>query len=203
MSRIKKCAIYGGTFNPPHIGHVRAAEAFFNAVKPDELLIIPTFLPPHKDQSFECAPEHRVNMCTLAFSHIDGARVSDIEIKRGGKSYTYMTLQELSGEDRELYFLCGTDMLLTLDMWKHPEIIFDLAKICYVRRESDRTLDGIIEEKITIYKEKYKAEIVPIGSEVFEISSTEIRDTIRSGGDLSKILPSNVIGYISKEGLYQ
>ncbi len=203
MSDVKKCAVYGGTFNPPHIGHIRAAEAFFDAVKPNELLIIPTLLPPHKDARIDCTPEQRLKMCELAFSHISGASVSDIEIKRGGKSYTYMTLRELSLDNRELYFLCGTDMFLTLDTWRCPEIIFALAKICFIRREDDNDNNPLIVEKTKLYKEKYGAEIILIDSDTIELSSTDIRRAIRNDLPLNDMLSHGVAEYIKKEGLYK
>ncbi len=203
MSEKIKIAIYGGTFNPPHIGHIRAAESFMNAISADELLIVPTLIPPHKVEYSGCDPMHRLKMCQLAFSHISHAEVSDIEIRRGGKSYTYMTLQEISADERELYFLCGTDMLLTMDTWKCPEIIFALSKICYIQRECDSRISAKIHDKIDFYKRKYGAEIIKIDAEAFEISSTYIREAIKTGEDISCFLSAPVYEYIKKVRLYQ
>mgnify|MGYP003293390888 CR=1 FL=1 len=111
---MKRIGIYGGTFNPPHIGHIKAAESMSRIIQPDTFLIIPDFLPPHKSFDGMVSADDRLNMCKLAFSHVNNVHVSDIEIKRGGKSYTSCTLEELSADDRELYFLCGSDMFLTL-----------------------------------------------------------------------------------------
>ena len=91
----EKIAIYGGTFNPPHIAHVRACEAFYNAVKPDRLLVIPDFLPPHKEVTGNVTSEDRLAMTALAFESMPYAQVSDMEIRRGGRSYTAITLSEL------------------------------------------------------------------------------------------------------------
>ena len=85
MSVTNKVAIYGGTFNPPHIGHIKAAESMSRIIQPDTFLIIPDFLPPHKSFDGMVSADDRLNMCKLAFSHIDNVDVSDIEIKRGGK----------------------------------------------------------------------------------------------------------------------
>ena len=97
-------------------------------------MIIPDCLPPHKEYSGSVTEEQRLEMCKLAFGHIENVTISDMEIKRGGRSYTSVTLEELTSPDRELYFLCGTDMFLTLESWYRPEVIFDLATICYIRR---------------------------------------------------------------------
>ena len=147
MAKKSKIAIFGGTFNPPHIAHVRAAERFSEIVNPDVFYIIPACVPPHKDYSGTVSPQERTEMCTLAFGHIPNVEISDIEIKRGGRSYTYLTLEALSSSDKELYLLCGTDMFLTLDEWVNPDIIFKLATICVIRRESDPECYNKIREK--------------------------------------------------------
>jgi len=194
-----RLGIYGGTFSPPHIGHVEAAEAFYRELKLDKLLIIPTFIPPHKVSKDDASAADRLNMCKLAFSHIPNTEVSDIEIKRGGKSYTYMTLEELTKEGVELYFLCGTDMILTFDQWKRYEYIFTLATICYARRETDRENDLKIEEKIGQYK-KLGAKIIKVEHNVTEVSSSDIRGTLASGNN--DFISENVVEYISRFGLY-
>ena len=194
-----RLGIYGGTFSPPHIGHVEAAEAFYRELKLDKLLIIPTFIPPHKVSKDDAGAEDRLNMCKLAFSHIPNTEVSDIEIKRGGKSYTYLTLEELSREGVELYFLCGTDMILTFDQWKRYEYIFTLASICYARRENYRENDLKIEEKIRQY-EKLGAKIIKVDHNVTEISSSDIRASLSDGK--AAFLNKSVIEYINLFGLY-
>ena len=83
-----RLGVYGGTFSPPHLGHIESAEAFYREMKLDKLLIIPTFIPPHKEAKDDASPEDRLEMCKLAFSHIPNTEISDMEIKRGGKSYT-------------------------------------------------------------------------------------------------------------------
>ena len=198
----KKLGIYGGTFSPPHIGHIRAAESFVKEISPDELWIIPDFLPPHKQIDNDATAEDRLNMCRLAFSHVENATVSDIEIKRGGKSYTAITLTELTSPERDLYFLCGTDMLLTLDTWYDFKTIFRLATICYVRRESDALLTERIDERVKEYKEKYGARIIPVKADVIEISSSEMRAKIKNGEPLSDYLTPEVVAYIKEKGLY-
>ena len=201
MAKIR-LGIYGGTFSPPHLGHVCAASSFVRGAALDKLIIMPDFIPPHKSNFGNVLPEDRLEMCRIAFSDVPCAEVSDFEILRGGKSYTYLTLQAFAKNDVELFFLCGTDMLLTLDTWKCPEIIFDLATICYVRRESDARNDVLIREKIAEFEKRFGARIIELEHEVIEASSTDLRFDIEGGGlDLEK-LPSGVKRYILKRGLY-
>ena len=202
MIRRKRIGIFGGTFNPPHIAHVAAAEAFSRCIDPDILMIIPDFIPPHKSFAGTVTPAQRLDMCKLAFSHIKNAVISDLEISRGGKSYTANTRTELSGDDRDLYFLCGTDMFLTLDSWYSPSTIFDLATICYVRRENDAVLAAEITRCTELYKQKYGARIIPVDMDTLELSSTDVRDALSSGGE-STAIPSPVLDYIKQEGLYK
>lgn len=196
----EKIGIYGGTFSPPHIGHVASVEAFASAIAFDRILIIPDYLPPHKEIDGGADAAQRLDMCKLAFSHINNAEISDMEIIRGGRSYTYKTLEELYGEGKELYFLLGTDMFLTLPEWKHPEKIFKLATICLVRREKDAKEK--IDQKISEYREKYNAKIVLIESEVIEVSSTALRELLHNslGSDL---IPDAVLKYINEAGIYR
>jgi nicotinate-nucleotide adenylyltransferase len=198
-----RLGIYGGTFSPPHSGHVNAARSFAEAMKLDRLLIIPTFIPPHNEFGEEASCVERLEMCRLAFGDISIAEVSDIEIKRGGKSYTYETLEELSQSGDELYFLIGTDMLLTFDKWKNPERILELCTLCYVRRESDGELDSEIEGKISEYREKYGSGPVKIDHTVTEISSSEIRKLLATGNGIISALPEKVLAYIKERGLYK
>ena len=200
---MKKIGIFGGTFSPPHIGHISAAKGFISAVSLDELIIMPDFLPPHKTFDGEASTEERIEMCRLAFGNIPGVTVSDFEIKRGGKSYTAVTLEELSSPDKELYFLCGTDMFLTLSSWYKPEIIFKNAIICYVRRETDSDNSILIKKASEDYIAKYNARIISIPSDINEISSSEIRKTIKNGDNLEQYLTSEVVKYIFDKGIYK
>ena len=203
MSEKRRLGIFGGTFNPPHIGHVESAKSFIKALSLDKLLIIPTFIPPHKISDDMATPENRLEMCRLAFSGIPKCEVSDIEIKRGGKSYTYLTLESLSAPDTHLFLLCGTDMILTMDSWANPEVIFKLATICYARRENDELNNTSINEKIVIYRQKYGAEIVFLNTPVIEISSSEIRRKLRSGEPYQEFLSTQVEKHIIDSELYK
>lgn len=202
MKNKRRVGVYGGTFNPPHVAHVRVAEHFAKAMALDELIIIPSNLPPHKEFSGTVRADERLEMTRLAFSHIDSATVSDIEMKRGGKSYTVDTLRALSSVDSDLYFLLGTDMLLTLDSWYMPDEIFKLATICYVRRESDPEVALELLRKENEYRERFGAKIVAIDADVIEISSTEIRNALKGGVD-NEMIPKSVLEYIRQRGLYR
>lgn len=196
----RRVGIYGGTFNPPHNGHIISAMRFCDQMALDELKIIPAFIPPHKAYDSVVSCDERIEMCKIAFSDIDKATISDIEIKRGGTSYTYLTLQELTNEEDELFFLCGTDMILSMDNWRNPEIIFELANICYFRREDEQLNKEKIEEKVRKYKADYNATIYEIIGEPIDISSSQIRDANVNYADY---LPPSIIKYIKEKGLYQ
>lgn len=203
MSAKKKIGIYGGTFNPPHLAHFNACKAFYDTVKPDELLVIPDYLPPHKEIDSLVTTEQRLEMTRLAFETLPSATVTDMEIKRGGKSFTAVTLSQLKTEDNELYFLCGTDMFLTLDSWYRPDVIFNLATICYVRRENEKENSKKLIEKTEFYRETYGAEILPIICEVTELSSSEIREKIRRDESVDMLISDSVKRYILERGLYK
>ena len=202
MSKIK-LGIYGGTFSPPHLGHVSAAKSFAQGIGLDKLLIMPNFLPPHKLEDGFATVEDRLAMCRLAFCDVPNTEVSDFEIKKGGKSYTYLTLEAFSSEETDLYFLCGTDMFLTLDAWKNSEIIFKLATICYVRRENDEKNDALLEKKAEEYRKSYSARIIPLSHNAVELSSTELRENIKSDGFVEHALSDEVSEYIRERGLYR
>lgn len=196
----RRVGIFGGTFNPPHIAHVRVAHSFVQRAGLDLLLIIPTNDPPHKTYSGNVSAQDRLKMCELAFSSIPKASISDIEVARGGKSYTVETLEALKGDNTELYLLCGTDMFLSLDTWYQAEKIFKLAKICYVRRECEDKNNSLIELAREKYIEKYNASIMEIPTEVTEISSTDIRDRVACGNYFD--IPESVAEYIKERNLY-
>lgn len=202
---MKRLGIYGGTFAPIHYGHIRAARAFYDELSLDELLIMPAAIPPHKEISFENEPALRLEMARAAFE--DESRnitVSDHEISKGGKSYTYLTLEHFCNEGIQLFFLVGTDMLLSLDRWKNPDKIFSLCTICHVRRsDTDANAEALISEAKNRYKYNYKADIIDVTIEPFEVSSTEIRNAVREGMDISQYVPRSVEKIILEARLYR
>ena len=203
MREIETLAIYGGTFSPPHLGHVHAAEAFYRSVNPDRLLIIPAAAPPHKAPVNGAGIEDRLAMCRLAFSHIPNTEISDIEIVRSGKSYTVETLRLLRAANRRIVMLVGTDMFLTLDTWYCAEEIFSLAEIAVIRREQDDQTTRLLIKKADDYQNRHKACVRFIEAEPFEISSTALRSCIAEGRSASQYLSKPVEEYIKKCQLYQ
>ncbi|MBO7249791.1 MAG: nicotinate-nucleotide adenylyltransferase [Clostridia bacterium] len=198
-----RVGIYGGAFAPIHKGHVAAAKAFMEQMWLDVLFIIPTGISPHKQMSKGASDCDRLEMCRLAFDGIEGIIVSDMEIRRQGKSYTVDTLRELVADDRRLFMLCGTDMILTLDTWNEADKIFELCYPVYIRREKDESLDDEIVKKVTEYRNKYGKNIVKIKAPVIEISSSDIRARIAQGEDVSELVPPEVVDYIKEKGLYK
>jgi len=197
-----RIGIYGGTFAPPHVGHVAAARAFMEQMKLDVLYVIPAYLPPHKQIDNSDDPYHRLRMCELAFGDMEGVIVSDMEIRRGGTSYTVDTVSELWGEDRRLFLLLGTDMVMTFDRWYRVEDIFRMCYPVYIRREKDPILDNRIPVKLAEYYEKYGVMIRRIIADPIELSSSEIRHAVRSDLDISRMVMPKVAHYIKEKGLY-
>ena len=197
-----RIGIYGGTFSPPHNGHVAAARAFMEQMWLDFLYVIPTGTPPHKEMDVPVDAAHRLEMCRLAFSDVAGAYVSDVEMRREGRSYTVDTLRELAGEDRRLFLLCGTDMMLTLDQWRNAEEIFKLSYPVYIRREKDAILDKKIVQKIAEYNEKYGKVVRRIVTDPIELSSNLVRERLKNGEDVSQLIPASVEKYIRDNHLY-
>lgn len=198
---MKKLGIYGGTFSPPHIGHRHAAEIFLKAAELDELLIMPAFIPPHKTADTEATPNDRLEMCKLAFEDLEKTAVSDFEIQKGGKSYTYLTLTELKEWGHELFFLVGTDMFVTLGRWRRPDIIFSLATIVLVRREDEDENSELIKKRAEEYRELYGARILISDAEAITVSSSELREKLKSGIK-TPLLSKKVADYIKEKGLY-
>lgn len=198
-----RIGIYGGTFSPVHQGHVAAAKAFMEQMWLDVLYVIPTGVTPHKQMDGDVTAAQRLAMCELAFADMEGVIVSDMEIRREGKSFTVDTLSALFGEDRRLFLLLGTDMMLTLGSWRAPERIFELCYPVYIRRESDKALDEEIVQKIALYNQQYGKVVRRIVADPIEVSSTEIRNRVRSGQSIDGLVPDRVAAYIKENGLYQ
>ena len=198
-----RVGIYGGTFSPVHNGHVAAAKAFMEQMWLDILYVIPTGVTPHKVMKGDATAKDRLEMCRLAFAEMDGVIVSDLEMRREGKSYTVDTLRELYDPDGRLFLLMGTDMLLTLDQWREPEEIFRLCYPVYIRREEDAALDGRIVEKITSYQERFGKVVRRIVAPAIELSSSDVRHTIAEGGPIDSMVSEPVARYIEANHLYR
>ena len=198
-----RVGIYGGTFAPIHNGHLVAAKAFMEQMKLDYMFIIPAGIPPHKQIDRSDDPLFRLKMCELAFEDTDGVIISDCEIKRSGRSFTYDTLKEFARPDVRLFLMCGTDMVLTFDQWYKFEEIFKLCYPVYVRRENDPIMTKRIVDKITEYYEKYGVMFRRIVTEPIELSSTQIRKRVAEGKSISGLVPQKVERFILENGLYR
>ena len=197
-----RVGIYGGAFSPIHNGHVAAAKAFMEQMWLDVLFVIPTGNSPHKQMSNGADDADRLEMCRRAFEGVEGVIVSDMEMRRQGKSYTVDTLRELSAPDRRLFLLCGTDMILSLDTWREPDEIFKLAYPVYIRREEDESLDDALVKKVTEYRNKYGKNVVRIKAPAVCVSSSQVRALIANGADYSSLVPGKVAEYIKEKELY-
>ncbi len=197
-----RIGIYGGTFSPVHNGHVAAAKAFMEQMWLDILYVIPTGVTPHKYMKGNATATQRLEMCRLAFGEMDGVIVTDMEMRREGKSYTVDTLRELYRPENRLFLLLGTDMMLTLDTWREPEEIFKLSYPVYIRRESDTTLDDQIVQKIADYNQKYGKVVRRIVAPPIELSSSMVRERVSQGQPIDDMVHPLVANYIKAHGLY-
>ena len=196
-----KIVLLGGTFNPPHNGHLRILRTAAQAVQADAALMIPTGISPHKSAQGVASGVDRLAMCRLAAQSI-GAQVSDCELRRAGKSYTVLTLEELHAAyaSAQLYLTMGADMLVTLDSWYRYADIIKLAHIvAFYRQQTEAARCVAMAEKI-------KADggsVLLLPLEPDGISSTEIRNKLAHGQDPSGELPEKVLDYIKSHGLYK
>ena len=198
-----RVGIYGGTFAPVHNAHVATAKLFMEQMRLDYLFVIPSAIPPHKEIDPLDDPMHRLKMCELAFEGMEGVIVSDMEIERGGKSYTYDTVKALSANGRRLLLLCGTDMVLSFDTWYKYREILELCYPVYMRREKDAMLDGMIVNKLTKYYNESGKMFRKLIGDPIELNSTEIRDAVKAGKSISHMVPPKVEKYILDNNLYK
>ena len=197
-----KIAIYGGSFNPPHLGHIKAAETVSRELSPDVFLIIPDNIPPHKEMyALSPTPEERMELCRLSFGHIKGAEISDMEIKREGKSYTYDTVSAIRGKypDDELFLVMGTDMLLSFEAWYHFRYLLENCTLAVLARADGDNAD--ITRHAEYMRAQYGAKIEILTHEPFEVSSTDVRERLqrRMGADM---IGEKAYALIIKNGWY-
>ena len=195
---MKRIAIFGGTFNPPHAGHVSAARACVEQLKLNKLIFIPTNIPPHKILPENSAsPGQRLDMTAIAASMVPMAEVSDIEIRRKGASYTADTVAEIKAlyPESELWLIVGTDMLSTFDRWRRPEDIVSLCRLAAVARGREDA--RVIRDAAKRLKRLLNARVDIVENSVIEVSSTAFRD-----GAASELVPPEIKLYIREHGLY-
>ena len=199
---MERIGIYGGTFNPPHIGHIQAAKQAVEALQLTKLLVIPDRIAPHKVMPGNSAtPQQRLDMLRIALEGCDKIEVSDIELNREGPSYTFETILELKQRypDAQLVLLMGTDMFLSFHSWKNPQIILENAALGIFYRGEKGEAAAVEAKKAEM--EATGAQIELVKNDVINISSTQMRRLLafRCAGEM---LPGGVLDYIREHRLY-
>ncbi|MBQ7160229.1 MAG: nicotinate (nicotinamide) nucleotide adenylyltransferase [Clostridia bacterium] len=207
MKKEGTVGIYGGTFSPPHQGHIHAVNAFLDECPLDKLYIVPTFIPPHKQVTDNVTAQNRLDMVNIAFSsHPEwGGRlfVSDVEIRKGGKSYTVDTVKYFSRRAEKLCLLIGTDMMMTFGSWYKPETICKYAELVFISRENE-TPDSAkeIERQIVKTENQFNTRITRLKASAVPMDSTSLREALLRG-EKPEGLPDGVYEYIEANGLYK
>ena len=203
-----KIGVFGGTFNPPHLGHLAAARTAVDVLELDKLLVIPAALPPHKElPEGTPAPEHRLAMAKKLADALllpEKVEVSSMELDRPGKSYTSDTLAQLKEQypDAELWLLMGTDMFLTLHLWHDPESVLKLAGICAFGRTEQDGEEVFAPQREHLAKTFPGARLTTITLPgLVDVSSTRLRELLAGGAGADYLHPA-VYGYILMNGLY-
>ena len=196
-----RTAVFGGSFDPIHNGHIDLLRVIVDNLALDRSIIIPAFVSPFKTARGAAAPEHRLEMCRLAFAGWTNAIVSDIELRREGASYTCDTLTYLSEmyPEDELFLITGADAFLTIQSWRSPEVIFSKATVCTIPRNGD---DATRLESHSDYLKTLGARTAVLDVRVMAVSSTEIRERIRNCQSINGLVPDRVERYILSRGLY-
>ena len=197
----QKIALFGGTFDPIHNGHIRLAAEFARRLKLDKVILMPTYVPPHKVKPEMAPAADRLEMCRLAAGNDPLFTVSDLEISRGGASFTADTLETLCGQYPEArgYLITGADMFLTMGTWWRFEDIAATAVLCAAPR------DGVSMAELEAYAARLEAEGAVCALEnipLTPLSSTEIREKLRRGEAVDQLVPAAVAGYIAAKRLY-
>ena len=199
---MERIGIYGGTFNPPHLGHIQAAKAAVQALDLTRLLLIPDNIAPHKElPPGSPAPEQRLEMLRLATQDAPELEVSDLELRREGVSYTFETVLALSEQypEAQLFLLMGTDMFVSFDTWKNTDIILSHAALGVLCRGDKGEQEAIAEKAAQLSAGGARVELV--NNPVLAISSTQLRRLI-AFDCAEPFLPKPVAEYIRQHGLY-
>ncbi len=203
MKRVKRLGIYGGTFDPYHVGHHAAATAFVDIMSLDKLLLIPAKIPPHKQMRQDDDPYRRLEMLTAQYGEDGVICPCDYELRQDGVSYTVYTLSHFSKFADRIFMLVGTDMFLTLDRWYQADKIFSLCAVVCFGREGDGRRYGEIMAKKTEYERLFDAKILVPDYSPIEISSTYVREMLESGQDTHSLVPDKIAEYIRSCGMYR
>lgn len=199
---MKKMGLFGGTFDPIHKGHVSMALRLAQKMELDGVVLMPTFVPPHKIKENMASAEHRLAMCRLAAEEHPLLYVSDLELQRGGASFTVDTLTALSEQysDTQWHLLVGADMFTTLRTWHRFADIAQMAVLCTIAREGTDT------DKLTEYAAALQADGIDCFVDVSPVepySSTQVRERIAAGETVADLVGEKVDAYIRANGLYR
>jgi nicotinate-nucleotide adenylyltransferase len=197
-----RIGVLGGTFNPPHMGHLVCGQEAYLQLELDRVILMPARMPPHKAVEEEPGPEHRLALCRLAVAGDEQRfEVSDLEMTRDGASYTVDTLQELHSRapDNELFLIVGGDIAAGLPKWREPERVLALATLAVAKRRG--TPQAEVEEALHSLRGGERCrffEMPTIG-----LSSTMLRHRVCSGTPIKYLVPDAVCSYIENHRLYR
>jgi nicotinate-nucleotide adenylyltransferase len=198
-----KTGILGGTFNPIHCGHIEMMEKALEEEDLDDILLIPTGDPPHKDKKDLISKYDRYEMCLLSAMSLDNVFVSSIEVEREGTTYTIDTLLELEkryGIKENIYFIVGADTLFKLETWKDIEKV---AKRCiFLAFPREDASFSHIEEEAERLRQEHGMDIRIMKSHVLDVSSSKIREMVNRGSDIERMVPGKVREYIIRNKIY-
>lgn len=198
----RKIGIMGGTFDPIHYGHLLIAQSAADEFQLEQVVFIPTGRTPHKADIEVTDGEQRCIMVQKAIADNRNFHLSKLEIKNEEISYTYRTLEKLTREynDTHFYFIMGEDSLMDFESWRLPDKICELATILVALRDDT---DGVrLFDQLELIKEKYQADIYPLHSPNYSVSSRDIRERLRNGQSIRYLVPESVGAYIARENLY-
>jgi nicotinate-nucleotide adenylyltransferase len=195
-----RVGILGGTFNPPHIGHLVCAQEAYREFELDRVLLIPARIPPHKPVEHEPGPHHRLELCRVAVADDERFEVSDLELRRDGPSFTVDTLKELNTEapNNELFLIVGGDIAAGLPRWREPERVLELATLSIAKRRG--TARSSIDTALGGLRGGDRARFFDMPR--IGVSSTMIRRRVRSRQPIRYLVPDAVRAYIERHGLY-
>ena len=191
---MKTIGIYGGTFDPIHLGHLITAQSVYELRKLDKILFIPSFISPHKTDRISSSPKDRVNMLKLAIKDIPYFDFTDIEIKKKNISYTIDTIRALKSSYENIELIIGYDNLLVFNKWKKPDDLLKLVKLIVLKRK-------VKDEKNR--KNKYFKKAIFVETPLIDIRGTDIRKRVRSDNSINFLVPQKVMAYIYKHNLYK
>jgi nicotinate-nucleotide adenylyltransferase len=195
-----RIGILGGTFNPPHLGHLVAAQEAYRELDLDRVVLIPAGIPPHKPVDDEPGPQHRLELCRLAVGDDERFTVSDLELRRDGPSFTVDTLKTLRTQSPsdDLFLILGGDIAAGLPNWHEPERVLELATVAIAKRRgtAKAAVQGALAQLTGGERARF-FEMPRIG-----ISSTMVRRRVRAGQPIRYFVPDGVMHYIETHGLY-